>query len=149
MASETSTGATRSAGVARRAKDDPSEVDTAAVPDCTDARCRCPYTHEQWQRQVVDLMHSLGWSHLHVRRTIGRGQQWVTATNRKGWPDLFGWHPRRGFVALELKVGSDKATVEQLDVLVELKAAGAQTMVAYPHHLAEVHGLLRAPPAVP
>jgi hypothetical protein len=98
---------------------------------------------------VVDLMRVTGWKHLHVRRTIGRGKQWVTATNRKGWPDLFGWHPRRGFIALELKVGLDKATVEQLDVLVELKAAGAQTMVAYPHHLAEVQGLLRPPPAVP
>lgn len=93
-------------------------------------------------------MHALGWNHLHVRRTVGRGKQWVTSTNRKGWPDLYGWHPRLGFVAIELKVGVDKPTAEQTQVLAELEAAGARVMVAYPHHLAEVQSLLRCPTRV-
>lgn len=91
-----------------------------------------PQTHEQWQQVVVDLLHHLGWQHLHVRKSIGRGRRWTTTTNVIGWPDLLAWHPRRGFVALELKVGRDVATPEQLGVLGSLEAAGAFTMVAYP-----------------
>ncbi len=111
--------------------------------DCTPARCRCPATHVEWQQQVVDLAHILGWQHLHVRRTIGRQKQWVTSTNRKGWPDLFLWHPVHGFAAIELKCGADKATPEQLQVLTELLAAGAAIAVAYPHDLERVQALLR------
>lgn len=114
---------------------------TAAKP-CTPARCRCPYSHEEWQQQVVELCHALGYDHLHVRRTIGKGRRWVTATNLIGWPDLLAFGPG-GFVGLELKVGVDKATPEQLAVLAKLAVAGARTMVAYPHHLEEVQALLR------
>lgn len=115
---------------------------------CTAARCRCPLSHEQWQRQVVDLCHQLGYEHLHVRRTIGRGNKWVTSTNVIGWPDIFGWHPRHGFAGVELKVGADKATSEQLAVLASLGAAGARTMVAYPHDLEALKSLLRPPSVV-
>lgn len=116
-----------------------------ARPACTSARCRCPYTHETWQAQAVDLSHMLGWSHLHVRRTIGKGKKWVTSTNRKGWPDLFLWHPTHGFAAVELKVGADAATPEQIQVLIELHAAGAATLVAYPHDIEVLTALLRPP----
>lgn len=88
----------------------------------------------------------LGWNHLHVRRTIGRGNRWVTSTNRIGWPDLWLWHPVLGFAALEIKVGADKPTPEQTAVLAELEAAGARTMVAYPHDLDAVVALLRGRP---
>ena len=96
----------------------------------------------EWQQQVIDLAHALGWSHLHVRRTIGKGNKWVTSTNRKGWPDLFMWHPTRGFAAVELKVGANRATPEQEAVLAELAAAGAKAMVAYPDDLDELARLL-------
>lgn len=110
---------------------------------CTPARCRCPLSHAEWQAQVVDLCHHLGWAHLHVRRSIGKGRQWVTATNRIGFPDLFLWHPTHGFAAIELKVGADAPTPEQLTVLAELEAAGARVMVAHPHDLDAVTALLR------
>lgn len=84
----------------------------------------------------------LGWQHLHVRRTIGRGGKWTTSTNVIGWPDIFAWHPRRGFAGVELKVGRDKATAEQLAVLAELHAAGARTMVAYPADFDALRALL-------
>jgi len=99
-------------------------------------------THEEWQAQVVELAHILGWKHLHVRRTIGRGRKWTTSTNRTGWPDLFLWHDQRGFVAIELKVKPDKPTPEQVEVLDELARAGARTMVAYPDDLGEVQEIL-------
>lgn len=100
-------------------------------------------THEQWQQQVVDGAHAYGWQHLHVRRTIGRGRKWVTSTNVKGWPDLFLWHPKHGFAAIELKVGRDKATPEQRMVLLELSLAGATTLTAYPDDWPKVHRLLQ------
>lgn len=99
--------------------------------------------HTEFQAQVTDLMTMLGWKFLHVRKSIGKGRQWQTTTNRTGWPDLFGWHPAHGFAGIELKVGPDTATVEQLAVLEELKAAGAQTMVAYPEDLDALKRLLR------
>jgi len=99
-------------------------------------------TETEWQQQVVDLAHLLGWQHLHVRRSIGKGKQWTTATNRVGWCDLFLWHPKHGFVALELKVGRNQPTPEQLEVLAELQAAGARTMVAWPDDLDAVIALL-------
>lgn len=100
-------------------------------------------THEEWQQQVIDLAHALGWAHLHVRRTIGRGKKWVTSTNVKGWPDLFLWHHRHGTAAVELKVGKDSATPEQLLVLDSLARAGVRTMVAYPADFEAVTVLLK------
>lgn len=100
-------------------------------------------THEEWQAQVVDLAHLLGWRHLHVRRTVGRGKRWTTSTNVVGWPDLFLWNPRRGGVlALELKVGKDKPTPEQDDVLKSLSHAGVTVAVVYPADLEVVKELL-------
>lgn len=106
------------------------------------AKGRVEPTHAEWQSQVVELMNSLGWSHLHVRRSIGKGKKWVTTTNVVGWPDLLAWHSKWGFVAIELKVGRDQAKPEQLAVLTELADAGASTMVAYPADLAELTVLL-------
>lgn len=95
-----------------------------------------PTTHEQWQSQVVQLAHTLGWSHLHVRRSIGKGKKWVTTTNVKGWPDLLLWNPGRGgIIAVELKVKPDKPSEEQLAVLAELESAGIRTHIWYPDDL--------------
>lgn len=93
---------------------------------------------------MVDLAHALGWAHLHVRKSIGKGKKWTTTTNVAGWPDLFLWHPKRGFAGIELKVGRDKATSEQEAVLTELAAAGARVMIVWPEGLAQVRALLAA-----
>ena len=88
----------------------------------------------------------LGWSHLSVRRSVGAHGKWVTTTNRTGWPDWFGWHPRHGFAAIEAKVGRDghdKRADDQRQVLAELEAAGARVVMAYPHDLDEVTAMLR------
>lgn len=90
-------------------------------------------THDEFQSQTVEASHVMGWSHLHVRRSIGKGKKWVTTTNVKGWPDLFLWHPRRGgFLAIELKVWPDKARPDQTDVLMSLAFAGMTAAVVYP-----------------
>lgn len=105
-----------------------------------------PISHVEYQAQIVDLSHILGWSHLHVRRTVGRGRKWVTATNVIGWPDLWLWHPAHGFAAIEVKVGKDRPSPEQEAVLASLAAAGARTMVAYPAEFDAVTRLLRGFP---
>lgn len=104
-------------------------------------------THEDLQRQIVDLAHLLGWEVLHVRKSIGRGQRWTTSTSIVGWPDLLCFKPRCGFVAIELKVGKDKPTVAQQACLAALDAAGAETIVAYPDDFDRVHELLRRKPS--
>ena len=108
-----------------------------------------PVTEAEWQQQVVELLGYLGWKHLHVRRSIGKGRQWATTTSRVGWPDLFAWHPTRGFVAIELKVGNGKLTTEQREVLDELAVAGARVMVAWPSDLGALTLMLRTEPSWP
>lgn len=111
-----------------------------------------PVSHEDWQRQVIELAHALGWEHLHVRRSIGRargGRAWQTTTNVKGWPDLLLWKAGRGFVAVECKVGWDRPTAEQRAVLDSLARAGAACMVAYPDDLEALASLLGGRPARP
>lgn len=107
-------------------------------------------TEAAFQEQVIDLARALGWHHLHVRRSIGRRngkQAWQTTTNIAGWPDLFLWHPRHGFVALELK--SEKARLgtdtvrEQLQVLDQLAGAGARTLLARPSDIDAIRQLLQ------
>lgn len=62
-----------------------------------------------------------------MRRTIGRGKKWVTATNLKGWPDLWLFRPDRGYVAAELKIPPDKATEEQTELLAYFDTMPATT----------------------
>ena len=105
-------------------------------------------THDEWQIQVVQLAGAYRWHHLHVRRSIGRGRRWTTATNVKGWPDLFLWHETQArTIAAELKVPPDRPTPEQAAVLVSLTAAGVETHVWYPDDLDAVHTALRPPTA--
>lgn len=90
-----------------------------------------PITEAQWQATVVELLGALGYRHLHVRRTIGRGRKWTTATNLAGWPDLLAWRPGR-VVAIELKSESGRPTSAQLEVLESLADAGVEGRVVRP-----------------
>ncbi len=99
--------------------------------------------HIEWQNTIVQGARVMGWGHLHVRKSIGRGKKWTTATNVVGWPDLWLWHPRHGFAAIEVKVHPDVPTPEQLAVLQDLAKAGARTLVAYPEDWDKVQAVLR------
>jgi hypothetical protein len=99
-------------------------------------------TEADWQQQVVHLARIFGWEHNHTRRSIGKAKRWTTATSKVGFPDLLLWHPVHGIAAIELKVGRNRPTAEQLDVLAGLAAAGAKTMVAYPTDFEAVRALL-------
>lgn len=103
-------------------------------------------TEADFQRQVVELAHILGWRVLHVRRSIGRrgGQQaHQTTTSIKGWPDLLLFHPDRGehFVA-ELKSEKGRLRPEQVEVLADLRASGVECHVWRPSNFDEVQARL-------
>lgn len=114
--------------------------------DCAAVRDAPALPESAWQEQVVQLAQLYGWRHLHVRRSIGKGHKWVTATNCDGWPDLFLWNvrrPERGLIAIELKAEDGDPTDEQIEVLAQLAASGVRTMIARPSDLDAVHELLR------
>lgn len=105
-------------------------------------------TEIEWQGQVVDLAGMLGWRHMHVRRTIGRGGRWTTSTSLKGFPDLLLWHEgMQRVVAAELKRERGVLSREQVDVLKSLRAAGMEAYVWKPSDLPEVQKLLSWPKA--
>jgi hypothetical protein len=97
----------------------------------------------EWQQQVVDLAGLLNWRHLHVRRSIGKGQRWTTATNVKGFPDLLLWHEiQQRVIGAELKTEKGRVTPEQKEVLRSLGAAGVEVYVWRPADLLQVQAIL-------
>jgi hypothetical protein len=90
-------------------------------------------TEASFQQQVIELAGWLRWHHLHVRRSIGKGRRWTTATNVVGWPDLLLWHEHQHrVIAAELKSETGHATPEQLAVLASLANAGIETFLWRP-----------------
>lgn len=88
-------------------------------------------TEAEFQGIVIDLARVLGWKHMHVRRSIGKGHRWTTATNVP-WPDLTLWRPNRegGFLLRELKVDERSPWQPgQRELLVTLMAAGVDAGV--------------------
>jgi hypothetical protein len=102
----------------------------------------------EWQAQVIDLAHHLGWQHMHVRRSIGKGRRWVTATNLDGWPDLTLIRPTAAndgeIIFAELKAEKGKVADDQLVVHDLLRRAGHDVYVWRPSDLEAVTARLSA-----
>lgn len=96
-------------------------------------------TEAEWQEQVIELARMLGWQHMHVRRSIGKGRRWTTATNVDGWPDLTLIRPTDDYdgeiIFVELKAQNGIATDEQLAVHDMLRKAGHDAYVWRPSDL--------------
>lgn len=92
-----------------------------------------------WQQQLLKLAHDLGWKHMHVRRSIGKGRRWTTATNVAGWPDLTLYRPAKDATGelIFVEVKSETGTVEDDQVVVheELRRAGQEVFVWRPSDL--------------
>ena len=102
---------------------------------------------EEWQPQFLDLAHMLGWQHMHVRRTIGKGRKWTTGTSVKGWPDLTLWHEGQvRLIFVELKSDDGRLSPDQEVVLASLDAAGQETYVFRPSDLELAARILRRKP---
>lgn len=86
-----------------------------------------------FQTQVLDLARATGWKVNHTRKSIGKGNKWVTATSIRGWPDLFFYSPRRQqHFFVELKKQDGRVSDEQTEVLFDLNAAGVEAFVWRP-----------------
>ena len=68
--------------------------------------------------QVIDLLHQYRWRCVHIRHAQVREGKWIThgSGDIAGWPDVFCVRGPRA-LALELKIGRNKATEAQLDWL--------------------------------
>lgn len=81
-------------------------------------------TEKDWQAQVVQLAHTLGYRHYHPLRSKG---------SPAGWPDLALCRDR--LVLLELKTETGTVSAAQADWIRALHHAGAEIYVARPRHL--------------
>lgn len=101
----------------------------------------------QFQARVIDLAHALGWRVAHFRRVRVQRQNgktyWETpvAADGKGFLDLE--LVRERIVKVELKVGANKPTPEQLEWLAAYKAAGVECHVWYPKDWPEIVAVLQ------
>lgn len=75
-----------------------------------------PLSEAEFQATFVQALGVMGWAHCHVRRSIGKGRRWMTATSAIGWPDVLAL---RGpwLLAVELKSDAGKLTEEQVQWL--------------------------------
>lgn len=96
-----------------------------------------------FQRQVLDLAHYLGWRSNHVRKSTVRQGKWATSTSCVGWPDLTLWHPRRGIIFVELKAEKGRVSPAQHEVLESLAAAGGRTFTWQPKDWPEIEAVLK------
>ena len=90
-----------------------------------------------WQQQFTQLAKLLGWRFMHVRRSLGKGRKWTTATNVDGWPDLTLWserHPGR-VLFVELKSEAGRLRPAQEAVLGEMSRSGLEVYVLRPSDL--------------
>lgn len=96
-------------------------------------------SEKEWQEQVISLAHQLGWQHMHVRRSIGKGHRWTTATNLNGWPDLTLIRPTNEndgeIIFAELKSAKGIVDDEQRAVHDLLRRAGHDVYVWRPSDL--------------
>jgi hypothetical protein len=101
-------------------------------------------TEAEWQQQVIDLAHILGWRHNHTRRTVGRGHRWTTATSCKGWPDLTLWsETQQRVVFVELKSEGGRLGYDQELVLESLRRAGCEVHIWKPGDLEQARAVLQ------
>lgn len=99
-------------------------------------------TEAEFQEQVVDLAHLLGWRVAHFR-AAGTAQGWRTpvSADGEGFVDLVLARDRIVFV--ELKSDTGRLSGHQREWLIALRAAGAEVHVWRPSDWSEVESTLR------
>lgn len=86
-----------------------------------------------FQRTVTTMAAFLGWRYHHEATSFG---------SKPGWPDLALFHPAHGAVYLELKVGKNKPTENQLEWITWLQQCGQRAYIVYPSQLDQIEALL-------
>lgn len=109
-----------------------------------------PISEAQFQAQVIEAAHHLGYRIAHFRPAMNAKGQWRTpvAADAKGFPDLImvrpdsaRWAPRVIFV--ELKTDRGRLSSEQAAWLDALSSAGQETYLWRPKMWDEIITVLR------
>lgn len=101
-------------------------------------------TEAEFLEDVVELAKLSGWIVWHSIPTQIRPGRWVTAgKGHKGFPDLCLAHPDHGAFFLELKVGRNQPSIEQVQWIETLNRAGVEAYVAWPKDMEAIIGRLR------
>lgn len=104
---------------------------------------RPAYNEEAFRLQVTQYAELNGCRVLHNYPTK-RGDRSTTSTTIKGWPDLQIMRPPDLLLWAELKVGRNKPTPEQLEVLEFLRGfGGTRVFVWYPADWSQIETVLR------
>ena len=104
-----------------------------------------------FQKDVIELAHTLGWRVAHFRSVETKRQGWQTPVQAdgKGFPDLILVRDR--VIAAELKRDRDKTgkdtrrepSVEQVEWLEAFRAAGVEAYLWRPSDVDEIFDILR------
>lgn len=100
-------------------------------------------SEQDFARAVTDLAAQMGYHHMHVRRTVGRGRRWVTGTSISGWPDYAFWRPGRFFLA-ELKSETGTLSYDQQNVMRSLRQAGVDVYIWRPSDWNDIEQIFTA-----
>lgn len=98
---------------------------------------------EAFRIQVTEYAEWMGCRVLHNYPTKGKGGHHTTSTTIVGWPDLQIMRPPDLLVWAELKVGRNKPSPAQLEVLDFLRGFGPRVFVWYPEDWPLIEKVLR------
>jgi hypothetical protein len=97
---------------------------------------------EVFQKDVIELAHTLGWRVAHFRPALTKhGWRTPVSADGKGFPDLILVRDR--VIAVELKRRKGKASVEQLEWLDAFRAAGVEAYLWRPDDVDDIFEILR------
>jgi hypothetical protein len=99
------------------------------------------WTEAQFQRAVIDVAAFYGWSY--------RYHTYDSRRSEIGFPDLVLVKPGTGILFLELKVGKNRPSEEQVSWLRGLRQSAVHAYCVYPKDLDLIQGLLRNEYAAP
>ncbi len=107
------------------------------------AEVRAGWSEAQFLKEVLSLAKRNGWRSFHQRPGLTAKGRWVSAVqgDGKGFPDTILLRKDR-LVVLELKVGSNDATIEQEDWLEAFAKVGATIGIYWPEHWDEIERIL-------
>jgi hypothetical protein len=106
-------------------------------------RTRTSITESEFQKQVIDFANLHGWLVAHFRPSLNKRGKWQTAVQADGagFPDLI--LVRERIVAAELKVGKNKATMEQMRWLTAFRLTETEAYIWYPEDWKAIEAVLK------
>lgn len=98
-------------------------------------------SEEEFQRNVINLAHSLGWTVMHCRRArTTKGWRTAWAADGTGYPDLVLYRDR--IIHVEVKSESGKMGPDQENWRDRIQAAGGEWYLWRPADLADIRRIL-------